>query len=269
MGTSTCHVLNGQSMNGTGLAEVPGMCGVVDGGIVAGLWGYEAGQSGVGDIFSWFTRNGVPGELADQARRRGVSLPQLLDEQAAAQPPGAHGLIALDWENGNRSVLVDAGLSGAIVGLTLVTTAPEIYRALLEATAFGTRLIVETFNASGVPVTEFVVAGGLIKSAPLMQIYADVLRRPLSVIGSDQGPALGSAIHAAVAAGAYPDVPAASSAMGRVNRDVYRPDEARANVYDQLYAEYVRLHDYFGRGANEVMYRLRAIRDRALEGGSR
>ena len=269
MGTSTCHVLNGQSMNGTGPAEVPGMCGVVDGGIVAGLWGYEAGQSGVGDIFSWFTRNGVPGELADQARRRGVSLPQLLDEQAAAQPPGAHGLIALDWENGNRSVLVDAGLSGAIVGLTLVTTAPEIYRALLEATAFGTRLIVETFNASGVPVTEFVVAGGLIKSAPLMQIYADVLRRPLSVIGSDQGPALGSAIHAAVAAGAYPDVPAASSAMGRVNRDVYRPDEARANVYDQLYAEYVRLHDYFGRGANEVMYRLRAIRDRALEGGSR
>jgi L-ribulokinase len=269
MGTSTCHVLNGQSMTGTGLAEVPGMCGVVDGGIVAGLWGYEAGQSGVGDIFSWFTTNGVPGELADQARRRGVSLPQLLDEQAAAQPPGAHGLIALDWENGNRSVLVDAGLSGAIVGLTLATTAPEIYRALLEATAFGTRLIVETFNASGVPVTEFVVAGGLIKSAPLMQIYADVLRRPLSAIGSDQGPALGSAIHAAVAAGAYPDVPAASSAMGRVNRDVYRPDEARANVYDQLYAEYVRLHDYFGRGANGVMYRLRAIRDRALEGGSR
>jgi L-ribulokinase len=264
MGTSTCHV-----MNGTGLAEVPGMCGVVDGGIVAGLWGYEAGQSGVGDIFSWFTRNGVPGEFADQARRRGVSLPQLLDEQAAAQPPGAHGLIALDWENGNRSVLVDAGLSGVIVGLTLATTAPEIYRALLEATAFGTRLIVETFNASAVPVTEFVVAGGLIKSAPLMQIYADVLRRPLSVIGSDQGPALGAAIHAAVAAGAYPNVPVASSAMGRVNRDVYRPDEARADVYDQLYGEYVRLHDYFGRGANEVMYRLRAIRDRALEGGSR
>jgi L-ribulokinase len=264
MGTSTCHVLNG-----TGLSEVPGMCGVVDGGIVAGLWGYEAGQSGVGDIFSWFARNGVPGSFADEARRRGVSLPQLLDEQAAAQPPGAHGLIALDWENGNRSVLVDAGLSGAIVGLTLATTAPEVYRALLEATAFGTRLIVETFEASGMPVTEFVVAGGLIKSAPLMQIYADVIRRPLSVIGSDQGPALGSAIHAAVAAGAYPDVPAAASAMGRVNRDVYRPDSGRADVYDELYAEYVRLHDYFGRGANEIMYRLRAIRDRALEGGSR
>ena len=269
MGTSTCHVMNGQSMVGTELAEVPGMCGAVDGGIIAGLWGYEAGQSGVGDIFSWFTRNGVPGEFAEEARRRGVSLPQLLDEKAAAEPPGANGLIALDWENGNRSVLVDAALSGVIVGLTLATTAPEIYRALLEATAFGTRLIIETFDASGVPVTELVVAGGLIKSAPVMQIYADVTRRPLSVIGSDQGPALGSAIHAAVAAGAYPDVPAAASAMGRVNRDVYQPDEARADVYDELYAEYVRLHDYFGRGANEVMYRLRAIRDRALEGGPR
>src|SRR5271170_2855210 len=264
MGTSTCHV-----MNGAELAEVPGMCGVVDGGIVAGLWGYELGQSGVGDIFAWFTRNGVPGEFAEEARRRGVPLPVLLDEKACEPPPGASGIVALDWEGGNRSVLVDAGLSGLIVGLTLATTAPEIYRALLESIAFGTRVIVEDLGASGVPVTELVVAGGLIKSAPLMQIYADVTRCPLSVIGSDQGPALGSAIHAAVAAGAYPDVPVAASAMGRVNRDVYQPDEARADVYDELYAEYVRLHDYFGRGANEVMYRLRAIRDRALEAGPR
>jgi L-ribulokinase len=261
MGTSTCHV-----MNGTELAEVPGMCGVVDGGIVAGLWGYEAGQSGVGDIFAWFTRNGVPGELADEARRRGVSLPRLLDEKAAARRPGAHGLIALDWEGGNRSVLVDGRLSGAIVGLTLATTAAEIYQALLESTAFGTRKIIETFDAAGVPVTELVAAGGLIKSAPLMQIYADVLRRPLCVIGSDQGPALGSAIHAAVAAGAYPDVPAAAQAMGRIDRDKYKPDSARADVYDELYAEYERLHDYFGCGENQVMYRLRDIRDRVLSG---
>ena len=182
MGTSTCHV-----MNGAELAEVPGMCGVVDGGIVAGLWGYEAGQSGVGDIFAWFTANGVPGEFAEEARRRGVSLQQLLDEQAGALPAGSHGLIALDWEGGNRSVLVDGRLSGAIVGLTLATTAPEIYRALLESTAFGTRMIMDTFRDSGVPVTDLVVAGGLIKSAPLMQIYADVTRRPLSVIGSGQG----------------------------------------------------------------------------------
>ncbi len=261
MGTSTCHV-----MNGAELAEVPGMCGVVDGGIVAGLWGYEAGQSGVGDIFAWFARNGVPGEFAADARRRGMPLQQLLDEQATAAPPGAHGLVALDWAGGNRSVLVDAGLSGAIVGLTLATTAPEIYRVLLESTAFGTRMIIDTFGMSGVPVTELVVAGGLIKSAPLMQIYADVLRRPLSVIGSDQGPALGSAIHAAVAAGAYPDVPAAAEVMGRLERDAYWPAADRADVYDELYAEYVRLHDYFGRGENPVMHRLRAIRDRVLSG---
>ena len=258
MGTSTCHV-----MNSAELAEVPGMCGAVDGGIVAGLWGYELGQSGVGDIFAWFTRNGVPGEFADEARRRGVPLPALLDEKACEPPPGASGLVALDWEGGNRSVLVDGRLSGLIVGLTLATTAPEIYRALLESTAFGTRMIVEDLGASGVPVTEFVVAGGLTKSAPLMQIYADVLRRPLSVIGSEQAGALGSAIHAAVAAGAYPDVPAAAAVMGRLDRDVYRPDAARADVYDELYAEYVQLHDYFGRGGNSVMHRLRAIRDRA------
>jgi L-ribulokinase len=264
MGTSTCHMVNG-----TELAEVPGMCGVVDGGIVAGLWGYEAGQSGVGDIFAWFTRNGVPGQYAEEARRRGVSLHQLLDEMAAAQAPGASGLIALDWENGNRSVLVDAGLSGVIVGLTLATTAPEIYRALIEATAFGTRLIIETFKASGVPVTEVVAAGGLTKSAPVMQIYADVTRTPLSVTESEQAPALGSAIHAAVAAGAYPDVPAAATVMGRCSRDVYRPDAARADVYDRLFAEYVRLHDYFGRGENEVMYRLRDIRDHVLESEER
>lgn len=264
MGTSICHMVNGAH-----LAEVPGMCGVVDGGIVAGLWGYEAGQSAVGDIFAWFARNGVPGEFAEEARRRGVPLQQLLDEEAGSLPAGAHGLVALDWEGGNRSVLVDGHLSGAIVGLTLATTAPEIYRALLESTAFGTRLIIETFRDSGVPVTELVVAGGLVKSAPVMQIYADVTRCPLSVIGSGQGPALGSAIHAAVAAGAYPDVPAAAAAMGRIEPDVYRPDPARADVYDELYAEYVQLHDYFGRGANQVMHRLRAIRDRARREAAR
>ena len=160
-------------------------------------------------------------------------------------------------------MLVDGRLSGAIVGLTLATTAPEIYRALLESTAFGTRMIIDTFGASGVPVTEFVVAGGLIKSAPLMQIYADVTRRPLSVIGSGQGPAW-------VRPSTRPS-PRAPTRTSRPRRppwagsteDVYRPDPARADVYDELYAEYVRLHDYFGRGANQVMYRLRAIRDRA------
>ena len=255
MGTSTCHVLNGEQ-----LAEVPGMCGVVDGGIVEGLWGYEAGQSGVGDIFAWFAEQSVPGELHAEAAARGISIHELLTEQAAAQPIGAHGLVALDWHSGNRSVLVDHHLSGVIAGLTLATKPHEVYRALLEATAFGTRVIIGAFEASGVPVREFVVAGGLIRNHFLMQLYADITRRPLAVIGSAQGPALGSAIHAAVAADAYPDVPSAARSMGAVERAAYLPDPERAARYDLLYAEYLRLHDYFGRGENEVLHRLREIR---------
>ena len=263
MGTSTCHV-----MNSDGLAEIPGMCGVVDGGIIAGQWGYEAGQSSVGDIFAWFTEHAVPGSYRDEAALRGISVHDLLTEEAAAQPAGAHGLVALDWFGGNRSVLVDHHLSGAIVGLTLATRPAEIYRALLESTAFGTRVIVESFGSAGVPMTDLIVAGGLLKNELLMQIYADVLRRPLSVIASDQGAALGSAIHAAVAAGAYPDVPAAARAMGKLRREVYHPDQANAAVYDELYAEYVTLHDYFGRGGNNGMHRLRALRDRVLGSGA-
>ena len=141
MGTSTCHV-----MNGTRLSEVPGMCGVVDGGIVAGLWGYEAGQSGVGDIFAWYGEHGVPPEYAERAARRHISVHELLSDEAMAQPAGAHGLIALDWLNGNRSVLVDHHLSGMIAGLTLATRPPDIYRALVEATAFGTRVIIDAFT---------------------------------------------------------------------------------------------------------------------------
>src|ERR1022692_585144 len=262
MGTSTCHVMNGDT-----LAEVPGMCGVVDGGIIAGQWGYEAGQSGVGDIFAWFTEHAVPGGYLDEAARRGISLFDLLSEEAARSPAGAHGLIALDWLNGNRSVLVDAHLSGAVLGLTLATRAPDIYRALVESTAFGTRVITDAFEASGVPVTELVIAGGLVKDTFVMQVYADVLNRPLSLISSAQGPALGSAIHAAVAAGGDPDVPAAAAVMGSKRDAVYTPDPASAAVYDELYAEYVTLHDYFGRGTNEVMHRLRRLRDRVLKGG--
>jgi L-ribulokinase len=261
MGTSTCHVMNGEA-----LAEVPGMCGAVDGGIVAGLWGYEAGQSGVGDIFGWFVHNGVPPAYAEKAARRHISVHELLSDEAMAQPAGAHGLIALDWQSGNRSVLVDHHLSGMIAGLTLATRPPDIYRALVEATAFGTRVIIDTFTDAGVPVTELVIAGGLVRNEAIMQIYADVTRRPLSLIGSEQGPALGSALHAAVAAGAYADVPAAAAAMGRKRAGAYLPDPASAAVYDELYAEYRRLHDYFGRGGNEVMHRLHAIRQRAAAG---
>ncbi len=259
MGTSTCHV-----MNGTTLAEIPGMCGVVDGGILAGWWGYEAGQSGVGDIFAWFAEHLAAPEQLAADRSSGLTVHEVLSAEAAALPAGGSGLIALDWLNGNRSVLVDHHLSGAIVGLTLASRAAEIYRALLEATAFGTRVIIDAFEAAGVPVTELIIAGGLMRNQLLMQIYADVTRRPLSLVASEQAPALGSAIHAAVAAGAYPDVPAAAAVMGKMRGGAYKPDPASADVYDQLYAEYILLHDYFGRGANDVMHRLRALRNRVL-----
>lgn len=255
MGTSTCHV-----MNGAELAEVPGMCGVVNGGVVKGVWGYEAGQSGVGDIFGWFVRTSVPASYERAAADRKISVHELLTEKATSQRVGEHGLIALDWHSGNRSVLVDHDLSGLVVGLTLATKPEDIYRALIEATAFGTRTIVEAFNGSGVPVEEFVAAGGLIKNRLLMQIYADVLNLPLTVVTSDQAPALGSAIHAAVAAGAYPDIAAASQAMGHAEKGVYQPDPERAASYDELFADYTTLHDYFGRGTNDVMHRLRERR---------
>lgn len=259
MGTSTCHVVNGAA-----LAEVPGICGVVDGGIVEGAYGYEAGQSAVGDIFAWWLRQGVPADYLAEAEATGEDLHQLLTRKIAGQPVGGHGLVALDWMNGNRSTLVDHHLSGVIVGLTLATRPEEVYRALLEATAFGTRTIVDALEQGGVPVTEFIVTGGLKKNGLLMQIYADVLRRPVSLAESAQGPALGSAIHAAVAAGAHPDVRSAAAAMGRVRRGAYQPDPARADAYDALYAEYRALHDHFGTGADKLLHRLRAIRNAAL-----
>lgn len=258
MGTSTCHVMNGDS-----LAVVPGMCGVVEGGIVSGLYGYEAGQSGVGDIFAWYVNNQVPAQYFDEAAAAGKSIHQHLTDLAADQKVGEHGLVALDWHSGNRSVLVDHELSGLMIGATLTTKAEDGYRALLESTAFGTRKIVETFRESGIPVTEFIVAGGLIKNKFLMQLYSDITRLPLSILDSEQGPALGSAIHAAVAAGEYPDVRAASEAMGRVQKAIYVPNEDRALQYDKLYAEYETLHDYFGRGANNVMKRLKAMKREA------
>jgi L-ribulokinase len=258
MGTSTCHVLNGDRV-----ADVPGICGVVDGGIIEGAYGYEAGQSAVGDIFAWWLRQGVPADYQAEAEASGEDLHSLLTRKCADQPVGAHGLVALDWMNGNRSVLVDHHLAGAVVGLTLDTRPEDVYRALLEATAFGTRVIVEAFEDSGVPVTEFVVAGGLKKNALLMQIYADVLNRPVSLAVSEQGPALGAAIHAAVAAGSYPDVRAAAVVMGKIRRHAYLPDPERAAAYDSLFAVYRELHDQFGTGTDLLLHRLRRLRNTA------
>jgi L-ribulokinase len=261
MGTSTCHVMNGDH-----LAEVPGMCGVVHDGVVPGLFGYEAGQSGVGDIFGWFVEHGVPPAYHDAAREQGIGVHDHLSQLASRQRIGEHGLVALDWHSGNRSVLVDHELSGLILGLTLSTRAEDVYRALLEATAFGTRKIIDSFEAAGLPVEELVIAGGLLRNPFLMQMYADVTGRSLSLIESSQGPALGSAMHAAVAAGAYPDIQAATAAMGKVRPGAYTPDEASSRAYDALYREYEQLHDYFGRGANDVMHRLRRIRMESRRG---
>ena len=266
MGTSTCHLLLGEKT-----ANVEGMCGVVEDGILPGLFGYEAGQSGVGDIFAWFVDNLVPAEYFERAERDGLDVHQVLEREAAKLSPGQSGVIALDWVNGNRSVLVDVELSGLILGATMATKAPEVYRALIEATAFGTRMIIESFEESGVPVRDIVTCGGLPdKNKLLMQIYADITRRELSIAASSQTPALGSAMWAAVSAGAanggYDSIEDATAAMATLRDEHYVPDPAAATVYDELYAEYKLLHDYFGRGTNDIMKRLRAIRDRALEG---
>ncbi len=260
MGTSTCHI-----MSGTELGEVEGMCGVVMGGVIPGLYGYEAGQSAVGDIFAWYVENGVPPDYHAAAQKAGLNLHEYLEREAAKQRVGEHGLIALDWWNGNRSTLVDVDLTGMMLGMNLATRAPDIYRALIEATAFGTREIIEAFEAQGVEVRELVAAGGLPeKNALLRQIYADVTGRTFKLAGSAQAPALGSAMHAAVAAGIYPDIQAAAEKMGKLKDEVVSPIAENQAMYDRLYAEYRTLYDYFGRGANDVMKRLKAIKHQAL-----
>ena len=259
MGTSTCHVMSDGERR-----EVEGMCGVVEGGIIPGLYGYEAGQSGVGDIFAWFVDHAVPPEYHDAAQKVGLDIHAYLEREATKQRVGEHGLLALDWWNGNRSTLVDAALSGLIVGMTLSTRAPDIYRALIEATAYGTREIIEAFEREGVEVRELVAAGGLPeKNALLRQIYADVTGRPLKLAGSAQAPALGAAMHAAVAAGVYPDIHAAADKMGKLKEEVVTPIGENKAVYDQLYSEYKRLYDLFGRGENDVMKTLKRIRREA------
>ena len=265
MGTSICHILLGDE-----LATVDGMCGVVEDGVVPGLFGYEAGQSAVGDIFAWLADSGVPPEYYEAARRSGTSVHEVLEREAAKLRPGESGLLALDWWNGNRSVLVDADLRGLLVGMTLATKAPEIYRALIEATAFGTRVIVDAFESAGVRVDGIVACGGLPeRNRLLMQVFADVTGREFAVAASGQAPALGSAMFGAVAAGTasggYDSIVEASRHMAHLGEARYRPDPCRHAVYDELYGEYVRLHDLFGRGGDDVMRTLKAIQRRVGE----
>lgn len=259
LGTSNCHMVLSKNKV---LAE--GIAGIVEDGILPGFVGYESGQSAVGDIFNWFIRNYVPAGYYKAAERQGVDIYKYLELKAAELRPGESGLLALDWWNGNRSVLMDAQLSGCLLGLTLSTKPEEIYRALIEATAFGTKKIIDNHQEKGVAVNELYACGGLAEKNPLLlQIYADVTGRDIHLAASQQATALGAAIIGAIAAGkgngGYDDFIEATKKMARLKKEVYHPNKKSAAVYAQLYAEYLKLHDYFGRGVNNVMKRLRAL----------
>ena len=264
LGTSTCHMIVDEEQH-----LVPGISGVVGDGIIPGLYGYEGGQAGVGDIFEWFVENAVPGWYERRAAEAGLSVYQALERDAAQQRPGEAGLIALDWWNGNRSVLVNAGLSGLLIGMTLGTRPPDIFRALIEATAFGTRIIVDTFEQNGVRVKELVACGGLAeRNKLLLQIYADVTGREFVVGGTGQASALGAAMLGALAAGrqagGFDSLTKAAQSMVADTGETYRPNAAHHKVYQSLFADYQRLHDTFGRGENDVMLRLRELRHQGV-----
>ena len=264
MGTSTCHMVLGEEEH-----LVPGICGYVEDGIIPGFFGYEAGQSCVGDHFAWFVENCVPASYQEEAKAKGINIHALLEEKAAQLKPGESGLVALDWWNGNRSVLVDVDLTGVMLGMSLATKPEEMYRALIEATAYGTRMIVEDFHKNGVPIHELVACGGLPgKNKLLMQIYADVMGMPFKVSASKQTPALGSAMFGAVAAGkeagGYASIFDAAKTMAKLQDEYYQPDMSNKAIYDKLFAEYQTLHDYFGRGTNDVMKRLKALKAKVI-----
>lgn len=263
MGTSICHMLLGDEEK-----LVEGMCGVVEDGIIPGYLGYEAGQSAVGDIFAWYVDQGVAKYIHEEADALGISTHKLLEQKAAEVNPGESGLLALDWWNGNRSTLVDTDLTGLMLGYTLQTKPEEIYRTLLEATAFGTKKIVDTFQDSGVPVNQLYACGGLPKKNKLlMQIYADVTNLEIKIADSNQTPALGAAMFAAVASGedngGYATIFDAAENMARVRDETFKPIPENVELYEHLYQEYSKLHDYFGKGENDVMKRLKSIKEAA------
>ena len=228
-----------------------------------GLWGYGSGQASVGDAFGWFVEHCLPEAYAQAARDRNQSGHQYLTDLASRLQPGESGLLALDWLGGNRSCLGNSNLSGMILGLTLQTKPEEIYRSLLEATAFGARVILEAYRDSGVPVEEIWVCGGIAGKNPLMmQIYADVLGREIEVAGTTQAGALGSAVYAAVAGGVYETLAAASAVFAKPAHSIYKPNNEAHRVYTDLFFEYKKLHEYFGRGENDVMKHLKRIKQK-------
>ena len=261
MGTSACHIMIYDEE-----CIVPGMCGAVEDGVIPGMIGYEAGQSCMGDHYAWMVKNCCPADYCEAAKAANMDIHQYLTSLAEKSKPGASGLLALDWWNGNRSTLVDADLTGLIMGMTLTTKPEEIYRALIEATAFGTRMIIDTFEKHGVKIKGLYACGGVSKkNAFLMQVYSDVLNREIRVAASTQAPALGSAMFGAVAAGkergGYDSIVDAAREMGRLEEKYYSPNPENVPVYDKLYQEYAILYDFFGRGGNDVMKRLKAIKE--------
>lgn len=265
MGTSNVHLLVSDEEK-----DVPGVFGIVHDGLLPGFLGYEAGQSGFGDIYAWFVDDFVSEDLAKEAKEKGMDYHQLLTEKASEQKPGEHGLLALDWWNGNRSILIDNDLSGVIFGLTLNTKPEDIYRALIESTAFGTREIVDNFENSGVPVRILYATGGIaMKNPVLMQIFSDVTNKPIKLAGSVYGPAIGSAVMGAVAAGAenggYDNIFDAAKAMANEKDTVYEPIAENVEVYDKIFNEYHRLHDFLGRGGDNILKNLKNIKIDVIE----
>ena len=265
IGTSTCDMM--VAPMDQPLQDVPGLCGIVPGSVIPGMYGLEAGQSAVGDIFNWFAK-----QLAPQQYTIKGDPHTSLSRAAEKILPGASGLLALDWNNGNRTVLVDPRLTGLLVGQTLSTSAPEVYRALVEATAFGALTIINRLEEYGVPVKDVVNCGGIAEKNPfVMQIYADACNRPMKISHSAQTCALGAAIFGAVVGGAYRSIESAQRKMVRSPRKVYRPRKAAATAYAELYGLYKQLHDTFGTAGHaqalgHVMKSLIAIRDRTRKG---
>ena len=255
MGTSSCHMLLAD-----GEILVEGISGVVEDGIVPGFFAYEAGQVSTGDIFSWFIENNTPSTYQEEAASRGLSLHDLFSEKARVLQPGQSGLLALDWWNGCRTPLVDADLSGLVIGYSLHTSPEEIYRALIESTAFGTQLIVERFREKGIPISKIRAGGGLTKNNLLLQIYADVLGIPVELTASEQVSGQGAAILGAFAGGAYKSVADAIESMAAKPSRTIDPDSRNLGIYSSLYNEYKRLVELFGRDPRSVMKQLREIR---------
>ncbi|MBQ9071017.1 MAG: ribulokinase [Clostridia bacterium] len=246
LGTSGCHILNSSEEK-----EVKGICGYVKDGVVPELYTYEAGQAAVGDIFDWFAKNCVPASYEREAAEKNIGIHKLLREKAMLLGCRENGLVALDWWNGNRSVLVNPELKGMIHGFTLLTKPEEIYRALIEATAFGLKVITERYGESGVSVDKICAAGGIaMKDEMMMQIYADVLDREINIAASTQAAALGSAIYASVAAGEYSDVVTAAEKLSKKSVKRYSPIPENVAVYKKLYEKYKKLHDYFAELGN-------------------